>query len=404
MKFCFTFLFCLLAFSTSIFATMTDDPDCGSCPVPSELAGCYKIPVVVHVIHPPGDDYPNGLNISCSRICDQIQILNEDFRGANPNVSNVIPFFQPYVGDVDVSFYFHKVIRTPLPAEESFPLINCEPADISPGWYTPVGDFIPLNIWVTDINNNNFAYAITSMVTGTACDLSIPCQNSGQHGIYVDTEAFGFYEEGMLYAWQDGRTVTHEVGHWLGLRHPWGSNPQAPLPNCDCIYDTPKHTLNTCSDQEIYPSGWNVCNDLVGPMNLQNIMAYTEEPNCRVMFTVGQANVMRRTAIQVNNIEYACQISPGPGFFSEELDNGHEVEGNQFRVFPNPVSDALHIDWLDGILPDGGEVHIMDVTGRVLHITNLTPTLNVAALPKGLYLIRVIQNEEILDQQKFVKM
>ena len=77
------------------------------------------------------------------------------------------------------------------------------------------------------------------------------------------------------------RVLTHEIGHWLNLRHPWGnSNSPGEADNCnqdDNVFDTP----NT--------KGWTTCN-LEGEScgSLDNVQNYMDYAYCGKMFTIGQ--------------------------------------------------------------------------------------------------------------------
>jgi len=82
------------------------------------------------------------------------------------------------------------------------------------------------------------------------------------------------------------RTLTHEVGHWLNLIHPWGpTNEPAVAENCafdDNVQDTP----NTI--------GWTSCIlDGESCGSLDNVQNYMEYSYCSRMFTLGQRTRMR---------------------------------------------------------------------------------------------------------------
>jgi len=90
------------------------------------------------------------------------------------------------------------------------------------------------------------------------------------------------------------RTLTHEIGHFLSLCHPWGCYTGVEDPNnCyedDDIEDTP----NTIGNYSTCNLDNNTCNDGFGDKkdNVQNIMDYS---SCPIMFTYGQKDVMRAT-------------------------------------------------------------------------------------------------------------
>jgi PKD repeat protein len=82
----------------------------------------------------------------------------------------------------------------------------------------------------------------------------------------------------------NGRTLSHEAGHWLGLRHIWGDNTCAN----DFVNDTPEHedANNGCP---VFPyKPFNACGgDANGEMYV-NYMDYTDG-NCQNMFSAGQS-------------------------------------------------------------------------------------------------------------------
>ncbi len=384
----------LLSASQSVLAQRIAAPSnsAQNCDCPNLPKGCYKIPVIIHIIHHPDDVYPNGTNISCDQVCSQMAVLNDDFLKKN-DISTVIPFFTGRVGKADISFYMHEVKRIPLPETYDFPIYDCIPADISPAVTGPINNMIPLNIWVSDIGQNNFASVLATTVTGTDCVLPRKCND---HGIFVDLESFGNGEGYDLAYWaSDGRVVTHEVGHWLGLRHVWGGAPQWNNPDCDCVYDTPTHdTGEYCSADEETEN--NYCNDLDGPMNLQNFMNYSSEPGCRVMFTKGQASVMRRTVTLYNNIQWACAISIGPAV--------SRLSGNpsSITISPNPVQDLLNLEF-DNSISTNWNFALSDVLGKVVKQGKLQSSLDLSFLQNGLYIIHFYDGKNLMSQQKVLK-
>ena len=79
---------------------------------------------------------------------------------------------------------------------------------------------------------------------------------------------------------------------------------------------------------------------------------------------------------------------------------------NTINVFPNPTSDVLNITFSSGSADR--VVEVVDVTGRVVYSTNVQGTENrisilVNGWTKGLYLVRVIENNEVFVQKCVVE-
>ncbi len=82
-----------------------------------------------------------------------------------------------------------------------------------------------------------------------------------------------------------GRTTTHEVGHWLNLRHIWGD---ASCGN-DLVSDTPTQQTSNYG----CPSFPNVtCSSTANGDQFMNYMDYTDD-GCMNMFSLGQKSRMR---------------------------------------------------------------------------------------------------------------
>src|SRR5690606_1118184 len=119
-----------------------------------------------------------------------------------------------------------------------------------------------------------------------------------------------------------GRTLTHEVGHWLGLRHTWGDGPLSG--SCgvdDFCADTPNTrdpnfgcpTINSCFEVP-------AINDMV-----ENYMDYTDD-TCMHTFTANQA--ARITAVMNNSprrMELASSTKCLPGM-TLDLDGKIDIE------------------------------------------------------------------------------
>jgi hypothetical protein len=191
------------------------------------------IPVVVHVVY-----NADVQNISDAQVESQMRILNEDYRRTNADVSAVPTPFQPLVADSKIEFQLavrdpdgnptNGITRTftsksefgdPFGGtDESVKFSNRGGKD---AW--PRDRY--LNIWVCNYPS----------LLGYA---QFPGGPAETDGVVINYVAFG--DIGTAAApFNKGRTATHEVGHWLNLRHIWGDDNPGSCVGSDEIEDTP---------------------------------------------------------------------------------------------------------------------------------------------------------------------
>lgn len=230
--------------------------------------GVITIPVVVHVLYNNSTE-----NISDAQILSQINVLNEDFRRTNADANNV----WSQAADSEIEFCMassdpngnptNGITRTST-STSAFGTNDQMKFNSSGGkdaW--PAGDY--LNIWVCDISGGILGYA------------QFPGGSASTDGVVIDYQYFGTIGTATA-PFNLGRTGTHEVGHWLNLRHIWGDG------GCgvdDFVSDTPE------SDGPNYgcATGHVSCGstDMV-----QNYMDYSDDA-CMNLMTAGQKNRMR---------------------------------------------------------------------------------------------------------------
>ena len=236
------------------------------------------IPVVVHVIHEGGTE-----NISKEQINDQLRILNEDLRRLNADTVNTPLAFSGVAADCNIEFKLAKkdpngnctngIVRVLSPLTNG-PLNRDDVKALS---YWPSNRYF--NIWVV---KNIDAGGSAGTILGYA---QFPFGAAATDGIVLRSDYTGSIETGNLS--YKGRTATHEVGHWLGLRHIWGD---ATCGN-DNVNDTPKHRTTNYGCPN-FPQNSNLCVG-TGP-NGEMFMDYMDYSNgtCMNMFTDGQKAVM----------------------------------------------------------------------------------------------------------------
>ena len=227
-------------------------------PVTDNL-GVVNIPVVVHVVYSNAQE-----NISDSQINSQIAVLNDDFRASNSDAGNVPSEFANLVADSEISFTIAGVNRYSSSTQQ------WGTNDAVKAQYPPVSPSTTLNIWIANIGGGILGYA------------QFPGGPASTDGIVISPQYFG--TTGYVSApFNKGRTATHEVGHYLNLRHIWGDG------RCrqdDFVADTPD------SDGPNYgcPS-YPTVNCRSTDMTM-NYMDYTNDA-CMNMFSEGQKARMR---------------------------------------------------------------------------------------------------------------
>ena len=240
----------------------------------SSSSTIITIPVVVHIVYNNANE-----NISDAQIQSQLTVLNQDFRRLNADASSTPLTFQSVAADIEVEFCLASqdpngqpttgITRTstsqsPFSTNDGVKYSSSGGTD---AWNT--SDY--LNIWVCDLSSL-LGYA-QSPNTGI----------SNTDGVVCDYAYFG--NIGTANAPYDlGRTATHEVGHWLNLRHIWGDA------TCgdDFCNDTPTQETQNYNCQS-FPHV--TCNNGPNGDMFMNYMDYSYDA-CMNMFTEDQKTRM----------------------------------------------------------------------------------------------------------------
>ncbi|SHG33696.1 Pregnancy-associated plasma protein-A [Flavobacterium segetis] len=225
--------------------------------------GKVQIPVVVNVLYRTASE-----NISLAQIQSQIDVLNRDFNAQNTDFSSVPELFSSVKANVGISFVLQNVVRraTTVQSWTTNDAMKKSATGIAPTSATTV-----LNMWACNLGGGILGYA------------QFPGGASSTDGVVIDNNAFG--TTGSVAApFNLGRTATHEVGHWMNLRHIWGDA------NCgsDLVSDTPTHNEPNYG-VPAYPSQ-SLCSGNPVEMTM-NYMDYTDDRGM-YMFSNGQKSRM----------------------------------------------------------------------------------------------------------------
>jgi hypothetical protein len=258
----------------------------------------YTLPIIVHVIN-DGEAVGVGSNISQAQVLSQIDVLNEDYRNLNTDGSLVPAAFQPLRSDMQVQFVpaaldpngnvltepgIDRVNRNTkgwsAPPYASTTYID---GTIKPGSYWDPNRYI--NIWVLDLGANVLGYAQFPDNTANLGGLSGLGGSAATDGVVILYRAFG--RVGTLAApYNKGRTLTHELGHWFGLRHIWGDDDNAAdrCSGSDYADDTPNQEIENFGCPT-YPHV-SCSNGPAGDM-FMDYMDYVDDA-CMQMFSASQ--------------------------------------------------------------------------------------------------------------------
>jgi len=341
------------------------------------------IPVVIHVL------YNNpAQNISDAQILSQIDVLNKDYRALNQDKAGTPFVFQKLIADCRISFCLAKV----APGGYSTNGIIRK--------YTNVSSFLPnddmkfsarggadawdtkkyLNIWVCSMQGRILGYA------------AMPGGPENSDGVVINYDVFG--NRGSVRSpFDKGRTTTHEVGHWLGLKHLWGDS------DCgdDGIDDTPQQYGYNYGCPS-FPRKSLCSTDENGDL-FMNFMDFANDA-CMFMFTQGQKIKMRsvfsktgfRNAMLQSFTCDSANASAGPLPQETPRTTVAEPIPEMLRLKLNPVSNFIEFIYKEKSLLAGKQVQIFTTTGARLYYAILqtgNEKINVNYLPSGIYLLVV---------------
>lgn len=250
------------------------------------------IPTVFHVVYKTTAE-----NISDAQIMTQLNVLNQDFSATNTDISNVPALFSGLVANAEVQF----CLATQDPNGAATTGITRKSTNVS-SWGTndsvkksSQGGVDPwnasnyLNIWVCNIGGGILGYA------------QFPGGPAATDGVVLDYRYTGTIGTATA-PFNKGRTATHEVGHWLNLRHIWGDA----TCGSDLVSDTPVH--NTANYGCPAHPHYSTCSGTPVEMTM-NYMDYTDDA-CMYMFSVGQKTRLR-AVLEAGGARASLQSSPG---------------------------------------------------------------------------------------------
>jgi PKD repeat protein len=260
----------------------------------SQRAAKRIIPVVFHVVHEGGSE-----NISKAQILDQIQRLNKDYALTNGDFSQVPSCHAAVAANCEVEFRLATkdpqgnctdgIVR--VYSSKTNNASNQSGIKTVSHW----DSFRYLNVWV--VKSIGALDGVGGEVLGYA---QFPAGGLlSTDGLVIRHDCIGSIgtAAGGAFGPRLGRTMTHEAGHWLGLRHIWGDadcgsdgvedTPSAYGPNYGICYSDFPYIPLIVSGGDTATCNTNYdCGEM-----FENYMDYSDDA-CMAMFTQGQKAVM----------------------------------------------------------------------------------------------------------------
>lgn len=239
-------------------------------------SGPIIIPIVFHIIHNGGAE-----NISDAQILDQLRILNRDYNKQNADTANVtVPELHKLIANVGLEFRLANI-----DPQGNYTNGIDRVYSVQTYWgndYSKLNNWSRekyLNVWI--VNNMGGGAAGYSYYPSTVAALY---NSPAMDGVIILQQYLGSIGTSSNYT---SRALTHEIGHYLNLKHTWGDT-NAPGVACgdDGVADTPPTKgFNFCPSN---PNQAKICDKNVVE-NYQNFMEYSY---CSCMFTEGQKERM----------------------------------------------------------------------------------------------------------------
>lgn len=235
-----------------------------------KTTGEITIPVVFHVV------LSRQSLVTDAQILAQLDTINKDYAGRNAGADKIPLYFKPLFGQSGIQFCLAQ--RTPEDAastgivryttlRNSFDYTTNQLKHAESGGADAWDTDRFLNIWITDLSSTTLGYA-------TFPSDGVP----DEQGVAID---YSSLPGGSAESYNQGKTLTHELGHYFNLFHIWGDD-NGSCSGTDEVEDTPNqgNSTNSCRTGILTDN----CTTATPGIMYQNYMDYTPDA-CLYMFT-----------------------------------------------------------------------------------------------------------------------
>lgn len=377
----------------------------------------YTIQVVVHVVWKDEAE-----NLADSIIENQIAILNADYNRLNADTGQLRSMFQSVAGNAQIKFQLANIIRVQTEQEFAVDLLGTnlltEVKHDADGGSTAWDNAHYLNVWICKVQPIAFGPIVLGQILGFAfppADLvnwpaGSNSPNPDEDGVVVDYRMIGSNNPNTITvpgSTDDlvvrGRTLVHETGHYLGLRHIWGDGGLFGANDCaqsDGVDDTPFANAQSNFDCDVTRNTCDNVEDFYGlnmPDLIENYMDYSSE-SCMNMFTKGQVEIMR-----------SVLEGPRVGLISAPSGVRDITSTTNLEIYPNPASERATVSFT---LPENSDVRLQvtSVDGRIvqqlprqtLAAGQQKLVLETKTLAAGLYFVKLRMGSSVATSRLVV--
>jgi PKD repeat protein len=247
----------------------------------------FTIPTVFHILH-LGEAIGTGSNISDAACIAALAQVNRDYARKNADTTSIDPLYEP--------LYVNSRIQLQLAKKD--PQGNCTSGIIhhynpNTNWkQNDIYNFEYSTVGTYNWNSSKYLniYIVKNIISGNPNQQGIIVGYTYKPGTAPNTGADAIVYRNDFLSGTNARSLSHELGHWLGLGHTFGDGNEAGS-GCgnDDISDTPATSgfFSTC------PLPYTALNDSCDPGNRPNINNIMDYSGCPLMFTQGQTTKMR---------------------------------------------------------------------------------------------------------------
>ncbi len=362
----------------------------------------YDIPVVFHIVYAANQA---SLNIPDSILKNQIDVMNKAFRKRHADTANTRAIFKSL--SVDAEIQFHLATKDPSgnpttgitrtistrtyfgatsPSLDSLERVKKKGEGGIDPW--PTKKY--LNIWVCNLTDSKGQLSVLGYATPPLNPLppnwpaGSDLQLAGMiDGVVLQTHSVGSnnpLSAALQGIYTKGRACVHEVGHYLGLQHVFGSTAGNSTADCgtalitDGMDDTPEQALISqvkgCPAVDKNSCGAGTAGDL--PDMWENYMDYATDA-CQTLFTKKQIALMRSVLDDQRSTLF-------------DVTGIDERITSSFSIYPNPATDLVTINYEGPVR----KLTVFNYMGQMVHEFSgketVSSSYDISSLQTGTYL------------------